>query len=358
MSQTQAISKLQTKIENHKELNICVLAGGFSPEREVSLRSANNVLTLLEANGFNNLNLIDIKTTAELNLVAEEADKTDLFILMTHGKYGEDGCLQGLLEFNQAKYTGSKVLASAMCMDKVVCKKILKAEGLPVLDNLKLNFQKSIASLKDRIDLIKFPIIVKARAEGSSIGIAAFNTKEELIEKLEQDEQYREQLKTGFFVEPFIKGKEVTTSIAPYHKKLYQELKIDQTALSDNPDVKIRDKLISLPILGLSTDNQFYDFEAKYTPGATKFELPAELKPELSEKIHNLALDAYKSLNCAGFARVDFIIDEQTQEPYILEINTLPGMTETSDLPAQVAAAKLDIVKMLQVLIYDTLECQ
>ncbi len=315
-------------------LQIYVLAGGFSGEREVSLRSGKNVHAALIRLGYSKAQLFEINNTSSLKSLAELkiAGAIDAAILMTHGTYGEDGCLQGYLELLKIPYSGSKVLASAAGMNKVQSKALLKAAGLPVLAGVMLSDYLSggtgiaTATASPRND----EYIVKPICDGSSVGITKVNNEAELLAlatKLSAEAH-------KYFVEPFIKGAEVTTSIIPA-----------QEGLSNSH----RDKdLASLPILELRPKKEFYDYEAKYTPGMTEFVLPAEISQELTTKVHNYAIAAYRAIGCSGFARVDFIIDGQ--QPYILEVNTLPGMTDTSDLPAQAKAAGISYDELVGIL--------
>ncbi len=336
-----------------KTSNILVIDEGFSAEKEVALRSGRNVA--------NNLSLADYKNTETLHLSSREDlkriielklnHKLDLAVLMTHGRFGEDGCIQGFLELLEIPYTGSKVKASANCMNKLTTKALLKANGLDVFANLDLEMLLNTEDEKK-----DFPIILKATSEGSSVGVEKINNLSEFKNKLNQSPSLKEELKScshkKFFIEPYTKGIELTTSILPYDKELYKQLGIDIDSLEADQHLFIDGDLISLPILKLSPKNDFYDYEAKYTAGLTEFELPALVPDDLSIKIHKAALKAYRTMECSGFARVDFIVKETNNIPYILELNTLPGMTDTSDLPAQAKAAKITATQLVEILIH------
>ena len=333
----------------NKNSKIVVLAEGFSAEKEISIRSAKNTSNLLIEAGFINSKCLyvsnkeDLKKIIDLRLESE----IDLAVLMTHGTHGEDGALQGLLEMLEIKYTGSKLKASANCMDKLSTKQILKSEGLKVFPNLNLKQLKTDTSL--------FPIMLKARADGSSVGIEKIESLAELENKLNTEAGLKEEIESQqIFIEPFTAGIELTASIIPYDEVLYQEIGIDLTKFKANKNINIDADLVSLALLRLVPENDFYDYEAKYTAGMTKFELPAQIPESLSQRIHEIALNAYQALECSGFARVDFIISgdlEQEAEINILEINTLPGMTDTSDLPAQAKASNIASKQLVEILV-------
>ncbi len=313
---------------------IYVLAGGFSGEREVSLRSGKNVHAALLRLGYKQAQLFEINDASSLKELAELkiAGKIDAAILMTHGNYGEDGCLQGYMELLKIPYSGSKVMASAVGMNKIQTKAVLKASSLPVLASAKLSeFKNKTAASQLVLSQGKsHGYIAKPINDGSSVGIVKVNSEEELLKLASNDKASK------YFVEPFIKGTEVTTSIIPAQAGLQ-----NSHAGGD---------LASLPILELRPKKEFYDYEAKYTPGMTEFVLPAEIDAELTTQVHNYALAAYRAVGCSGFARVDFIIEMPSRQPYILEVNTLPGMTDTSDLPAQAKAAGISYDQLVSIL--------
>ena len=289
---------------------------------------------------------------------------------MTHGRFGEDGCIQGFLELLEIPYTGSNVKASANCMNKLTTKALLKANNLDVFPNLNLedlfdenDLKKTVPTEQNKNN--KFPIILKATAEGSSVGVEKINSLAEFKEKLLLQPQLESELKAKThiktFIEPYTQGIEVTTSILPYDEELYKQLNLNPEELKKNSKLLIDGDLISLPILKLTPKKEFYDYEAKYTAGLTEFELPAILPEGLTGKIHRAALKAYRALECSGFARVDFIIQvknssetashDTEHNPYILELNTLPGMTDTSDLPAQAKSAGISSQSLIEILI-------
>ncbi len=329
----------------NKESRIMVLAGGFSAEREVSLRSGANVIKALERLGYSNASLLDLKSTDELGKIIElkKSKLIDFALLVTHGRCGEDGCLQGFLELLQIPYSGSRVETSANCMNKVTAKTILAAHGLPVLKSACLSSFAPEASPNELSKQVleqgsSHGFIVKPIRDGSSLGIERAQNKTELIklaQTLEADD---------YFVEPFIRGIEVTTSVLEIPQGL--NITVSEHAYLDDTCKN----LISLPILELKPKKEFYDYEAKYTQGMTEFFLPARISTELEQKVHRYAIAAFRALGCRSYTRVDFIIKDGL-EPYILELNTLPGMTDTSDMPAQAKANGISFDELVELIL-------
>lgn len=342
--------KTKSSMLINKKSKIIVIDEGFSAEKEVSLRSGRNVTNLLLNSAYENTKSLHLSSKAELKKIIDLKlnNEIDLAVLMTHGTYGEDGAVQGLLELLEIPYTGSKLKASANCMDKITTKAILKANQLPVFKNLELK------DLLSDIENVKFPVILKARADGSSVGIEKVDSLETLKALLEKDQNKLNDIKENkIFIEPFTSGIEITTSIVPFNEKLYSEINIDIDSLKSNENLLLDGNLLSLALLKLIPENDFYDYEAKYIAGKTSFELPAQISSDLTKKIHEYAIKAYRALECNGFARVDFIIKDPEENPEIniLEINTLPGMTDTSDLPAQAKASGLSSENLIELLI-------
>ncbi len=284
-----------------KQKRIGVLFGGVSSEREISLRSGKNVITALESLGYKVIP-VDIisRDCAEQLRVA----KIDVAYVILHGVFGEDGGIQKILEELKIPYTGAGVSSSEQCMDKLTCKTLLLKAGLPVP-----SFTRTA------------PAVVKAPCEGSSIGVTIVHTQAELETAYRQTAQ---KFGPGVFIEEFISGAEVTVGV-----------------IEESSD------LLALPILELRPKNEFYDFAAKYTPGQTEFILPAELSAEVTKAVQALSVKAFKALNCAGAVRVDFVVHNR-QEPFILEINTLPGMTDQSDLPAEAKAMGIAFPQLVE----------
>jgi D-alanine-D-alanine ligase len=304
-----------------KKKKIAVLMGGRSGEREVSLRSGKKVLNSLRSQGFNVISLDpDEKLIEDLR-----KNKIDIAYIMLHGKYGEDGTIQGVLEHFGIPYTGSKILASALAMNKVAAKRIFQATGIPTPPYMTIDPDKSMNDQCGKIKRIfPFPLVVKPVSEGSSLGVSIVKDGDKL-EKVLSDtvKKFRD-----VFIEEFIKGKEVTVGI-----------------LGKGEDVS------ALPILELRPKAEFYDFKAKYTEGGTEFILPARLPKDLYKHVQETAVRAHKALGCYGVSRVDIIVAGD-HTPFVHEVNTIPGMTDASDLPAEAKCAGISFdelaVKILE----------
>lgn len=312
-------------MENTKKINknskIAVLCGGLSNEREVSLRSGRNVFKALIELGYKNVTLIDV----DRNIASILTDtKIEFAINMLHGRYGEDGCIQGVLEFLNIPYSGCKVKASSICMDKIMTKKVLST--IPEIPLIKsVNVTKD--DYRKKIKELNYPIIIKPANEGSSIGMTKVDNENEL------DDAIKEALKCDdeILVEEYLQGKSATVGVLERKKE-------------DNSI-----EIFATPILGFKTKTQWYDYEAKYTKGLTEFILPADFDEELTKKIQDLAIKAHKACSCKGVSRVDFLVYNNI--PYILEINTNPGMTDTSDLPAQANEMGIDYNNLVELIL-------
>lgn len=312
-------------MENTKKINknskIAVLCGGLSNEREVSLRSGRNVFKALIELGYKDVTLIDVDRNIASILVDT---KIEFAINMLHGRYGEDGCIQGVLEFLNIPYSGCKVKASSICMDKIMTKKVLST--IPEIPLIKsVNVTKD--DYREKIKELNYPIIIKPANEGSSIGMTKVDTENEL------DSAINEALKCDdeILVEEYLQGESATVGVLEKR--------------NDNGEVEI----FATPILGFKTKTQWYDYEAKYTKGLTEFILPADFSQELTKQIQDLAIKAHKACSCKGVSRVDFLVYNNI--PYILEINTNPGMTDTSDLPAQANEMGIDYNSLVELIL-------
>lgn len=295
---------------------IAVLAGGMSSEREVSLRSGKNVLNALLRKGYENAILIDVNSDIAEKLKEE---KIEFAYNTLHGKYGEDGCIQGLLEFMSIPYTGSGVKSSAICMDKCVTKEILNSVGLPIIKSICVTNKADLKLAKE----LNFPLMVKPASEGSSIGM----NKVETFEELESAFDIAKISDSKILLEEYLQGESATVGVL------------------ENADKEV----FATPILGFETKNEWYDFESKYTDGMTKFILPANFDEELTSEIKKLAVEAHKACECSGVSRVDFLVFDN--KPYILEINTNPGMTDLSDLPAQADSMGIEYDELVELVL-------
>jgi D-alanine-D-alanine ligase len=290
---------------------IGVLMGGQSSEREVSLKTGEAVYRSLVRSGYDAV-AIDVSTNLS-NVLAEQA--IEIAFLALHGPGGEDGAIQGFLETLGIPYTGSGVRASAIGMHKVVTKTALEAQGIPVPRGTVVwrgtapTLNRILTSCK-----LKLPIVVKPASQGSTIGVTIVRKPSQWKEALRVAHRYDEEA----MVEAFIPGHEVTLSLLG----------------------NANGTVTGLPAVEIVAPDGFYDFSAKYEKGRTQYLCPAPLSAAVSREIKALAIRTYQALGCNGAARVDFRITPKGK-PYVLEINTVPGMTETSLLPMAAGKAGL-----------------
>jgi D-alanine-D-alanine ligase len=277
-----------------KSKRIGVLMGGLSAEREVSLKSGSAVHQALLVQGYDSV-AIDMGRDLAAVLVEE---KIEAAFIALHGRYGEDGCVQGLLELLQIPYTGSGVLASALAMHKLYSKQAFAAA-----DILTAPFHHFRRGEQVRLDALSFglPIVVKPVQEGSSVGVSIVREAGQLEAALAEAFRHDSEI----LVEQYVKGQEVQVGI-----------------LDDRP----------VGAIEIVPKNEFYDFEAKYTDGMAEHIFPARLDAALYQKAQRVGLAAHQALGCSGYSRVDLLVTE-TGDCYVLEVNTLPGMTALSLLP-------------------------
>lgn len=282
---------------------VAVLMGGISAERDVSLNSGTAVLTALLAAGVD-AHQVDANPDNISDLRKQGFDRA--FIVL-HGRWGEDGVVQGALEAVGMPYTGSGVLGSALAMDKVRSKQVWQSLGLPTA---KYRVLKNEADLDGLIEALGLPLFLKPAREGSSVGIGKVNHANELLSV------WREASKVGddVLAEQFNAGAELTVSILNGQ---------------------------ALPVVQMETANEFYDYEAKYQSDETQYTCPANLNDELCKQIQLLALKAFSALDCRGWGRVDVMLNAHG-EPMLLEANTVPGMTDHSLVPMAAAAQGMD----------------
>lgn len=301
---------IQPKI--NKDAKIAVLCGGMSSEKEISLRSGKNCHAALLRLGYKNAVLVEVDENIAQTL---KNGKIDYAYNALHGKYGEDGCIQGLLEILKIPYTGCGVMSSSVCMNKEYTKKILSTDkDIPLIKSV---FIRQNDDILETVKGLKYPLMVKPVSEGSSFGMSKVENEPELVKAVEDAQKYNPDV----LVEEYLVGICSTVGV-----------------LENNGET------FATEILELRPKNEWYDFECKYTKGLTEFILPAELSGEMTQRVKEIAVKAYKLANCSGVSRVDFHIVGDI--PYVLEINTSPGMTDTSDLPAQAGCTGID---------YDTL---
>lgn len=277
-----------------KSKKIGVLFGGLSAEREVSLKSGAAVHRALVAQGYN---AVTIDVGRDIADVLKREGVEAAFIAL-HGRYGEDGCVQGLLELLQIPYTGSGVLASALAMHKLYSKQAFAASG--ILTAPFRCYRRGEPVILEELPFT-LPVVVKPVQEGSSVGISIVKEEAQLKKALELAFCHDEEI----LVEQFIKGQEVQIGI-----------------IEDRP----------VGAIEIVPKNEFYDFEAKYTDGMAEHIFPARLKKDLYDKAQQIGLAAHRALGCKGYSRVDLLVTS-AGDCYVLEVNTLPGMTALSLLP-------------------------
>jgi D-alanine-D-alanine ligase len=294
-----------------------VLMGGWSAEREVSLRTGDGVAAALESRGYDVARLVWGPENADLSELVRSAQVDAIFIAL-HGRGGEDGCVQGMLELLGVPYTGSGVLASALAMDKLKAKELFRLHNVPTPPYYVAD-RDDLEHLDQVHGSFGFPAIVKPRREGSSVGLAKAADLGELREAVEQALTYDEHA----LVERFVKAMEVHVGIL---------------------DGRVLGAIEVAPKAGL------YDYAAKYTAGLTEYVSPPRLPPTRLRGVMNLAERAARALACSGACRVDLLVTEGENE-YVLEVNTLPGMTATSLLPKIAAAAGVDYPSLCETIL-------
>ena len=291
-----------------KERRIGVMMGGLSSEKDISLKSGNAVLSALRERG---LSVVPLEVSDETekgirDLVSRNS--VDIVFIAMHGGFGEGGLLQRILDKAHIPFTGPKEEASRLAMDKLSSRKLFRNAGLAVpswrIINKKLPRFMALFVLMG----LRYPLVVKPSAQGSSIGISFIEDSSGLDKALSEAFKYNDDC----LVEEFIFGREITVSV------------LDGTAL---------------PVVEILPKHRFFDYEAKYEKGLTDYIVPALLDEKSSRRAQSDAVIAYRVLGCRHLARVDMIIGEKTGTPFVLEVNTIPGMTQTSLFPKAAAAA-------------------
>jgi D-alanine-D-alanine ligase len=305
------------------KLSVAVLRGGTSAEREVSLNTGEQVSRALGERG----HAVTCLDTADLVFI--EALRTggfDVVFICLHGRFGEDGTVQGLLELLGLPYVGSGVLASALAMDKVMSKHIFRAEGIRTPDSVVLragetpDFGAIVSRLGEKV-------VVKPVSEGSSVGMSIVHEPAELPDAVSLAFEHDRTV----LVEAFVAGAEVTVGVVG----------------NNDP--------VALPTLEVVPEHEFYDYESKYVPGMSAHIIPARVSEEARAECQRVALHAHRALDCRGMSRADTIVTA-TGEVYLLEVNTIPGMTSTSLLPDAARAAGIEFPELCERLVRLALE--
>jgi len=285
-----------------------VIMGGPSSEREVSLNSGSGVLRALQSKGYDAVG-IDWKGLDDDLGATLRREKIEVAWLALHGTWGEDGCIQGMLECYKIPYTGSSVLASSIAMDKMATRRIFDQESI---ESPKWRRYYGAAD----VARIGFPLVVKPSAEGSSVGITIVKSEAEVQPAIQLAQKYAGVV----LLEEYVKGREMTVGV------------LDDEALGD---------------CEIKPATEFYDYEAKYLRNDTQYLVPAPISDDERRMLHNLAVRAHKALGCAGASRVDMILAEGGRA-VCLEINTLPGMTDHSLLPKIAALRGMDYATLVE----------
>jgi len=309
---------------SNTKLRVALLAGGKSAEREVSLKSGEQVYQTLDKGRYE---IFRYDPRDDLARLAQEADKIDVALIILHGRLGEDGTVQGFLELLGIPYQGSGVLGSALAMNKILSKQLYIKAGLPVAPYVVVD-KFGTFNIADILQPLGLPLVVKPEHEGSSIGLSIVHEADQLTAALEQGWQYDRLC----LLEKYIHGTEITGAVLG------------------------NDVLQALPLIEIIPGEQyeFFDYNAKYQPGATKEICPAPISPELTGKAQEIAIRAHQALHCRGYSRTDMIVTDD--EIYVLETNTIPGMTRTSLFPQAAAAAGIPFSALLDRLIELALE--
>jgi len=295
---------------------IGILMGGLSAERDISLQSGENVYRALTERGYD---AVRIFVDRDIDLVLRQTS-IDLAFNALHGRYGEDGCIQGLLELMGIPYTGSGVLASSLAMHKIKAKELFRLHNLPTPPYYVLS-RDHFVSLEEVHGAFGFPVIVKPAGEGSSVGVSLVENLDQLEEACEQAFSFDDSV----LVERYIAGKEVHVGIVAGK---------------------------ALGAIEIESHNRIFDYQAKYVPGHADYHLPARLSPERYRGILTQALRAHQALGCAGATRVNMIVSDLGNE-YILEVNTLPGLTPQSLLPRIAEHAGMSFLQLVEAIMAD-----
>ena len=310
-------------------IKVVVVYGGVSTERDVSLDSGEAVANALIEYGYTNVTLFDLTQNNIGELIAMNPD---IAFLALHGKGGEDGCIQGALELAGIPYTGPSVLASAVCMNKVFTKRVLKSVGIPTADYLEFDKRSTMSKeeiSKKIIDQLGLPVVLKSPCQGSSISVVSAHSEEEIKNAIDEVFNYGDEL----LVEEFLNGVEITLPIIG----------------NENPEV--------LPEIEIALERELLDYDSKRIFGLCHHIIPARISEEDREKVYAIGKQAYKALHCCGISRIDFIIDKN-KGPMVVEVNTLPGMTDTSFAPKSGRAAGLSFGELVSKILQFGLEAK
>jgi D-alanine-D-alanine ligase len=307
-----------------RKLNIALLSGGKSSERQVSLKGGDQVFDALDKEKYK-VTRYDPKF--DIDRLVQDASEIDMALIILHGPYGEDGTIQGLLDLLDIPYQGAGVLGSALAMNKLAAKQIYEQSGLRVTPYM-VKQRKDSVKPGEYIEKFGLPLVVKPVQGGSSIGMSLVKEESSFQKAFEKAFDYDETV----LVEKYIGGIELTGGIIG------------------------NDTLEALPVVEIIPDKRydFFDYDAKYTSGATQEICPARIDASISQKVQEYSKMAHRALFCRGYSRTDFILEGK--DLYLLETNTIPGMTQTSLLPLAAKAAGISFTQLLDKLIKLSIE--
>lgn len=297
-------------------IQVAVLMGGLSSERDVSFHTGKAMVSACQSLGYKT---VPVEFSRDIFNHLDTLKNADIVLIALHGGIGENGNIQGMFESLGIRYTGSDALSSAMCMDKHISKLLAEDIGVATPGWQQIRRGQSL-----EIPSLTFPVVVKPNSEGSTIGLTIVHKTEELSAAVETAFQYDDEL----LVEDYIPGKEITVSV------------LGNTLL---------------PIIEIRPTHEVYDYECKYQQGMTDYICPADLPDGLTESIQATALEMYSLLKCRHYGRVDFRLDENNKH-WFLEINTLPGMTNTSLVPKAAMAHGLSFTQIIEKIIKQALD--
>lgn len=302
-------------------MKVGVIMGGISSEREISIKSGEGIVNSIDKNKYEVVSIVIDEKMDIINKVKDE--NLDFALLALHGQFGEDGTVQSVLQTLGIPYSGCGPLSSAACMDKDMTKSLLKAAGIRTAPWINLREDDEINY--DDIKALGYPVVVKPTHGGSSV--ATFIVKEEKDIKSSVEEAFKWD--TEVMIEKFIKGDEITCPI-------------------------LGNEMFPVVAIKPSDEYEFFDFTAKYADGGSD-EYVVELEGKLKEEVEKMALDTHRALKCAAYSRVDMIITAD-KKPYVLEVNTLPGMTKNSLFPKSAAGKGISYSGLLDLIIEESLK--
>jgi D-alanine-D-alanine ligase len=303
------------KVKDLMKLRIGVIMGGLSSEREISLLTGKAVVNELKGHG-HDVAVIDLNSRSFDKITSA---KIDVAIIALHGTYGEDGVIQGILEFLDIPYAGSGVLASALGMNKIMTKMILEANNIRTPGWSVVEKEKDIKKIG-----LKYPLVFKPEAQGSAVGVTIVKAEKDAIKAYRKAARYCKRV----LVEKYIKGTEITAPV-----------------LGD-------DRV--LPIIEIVPANEFYDYDAKYTPGKSTHIIPARISKKVYKTASETAIKVHKALMCRDLSRTDMIV--AGNDVFVLETNTLPGMTSLSLYPEAAKAAGISFYELIMIFVKNAVE--